>query len=302
MKLQTIENDHLRLTTLDYGAIVQELLVPDRYGSRVNCVVGYEDPGKYLEDHRFLGACVGRFAGRISGNGIRIGDSYYPIHSDNGIHLHGGMKGLGRRMWKLKEISRGPEPFVTYEYISPHLEEGYPGELKVQVTYALLGNTLRILHEATTDRTTVVNLTNHSYFRLDEEATPDAWWLQVVAGKRLETGEDLIPTGKMLDVSGTEYDFLRPRPLGATRLDTPYAVDPAKDPKAIAWSTESGIRLTVESDQPALVIYTPGDMPSICFETQNFPDAPNHPSFPSSILHPGETYRNESFFRFDLLP
>ncbi len=302
MKRQTIKNEYLQLTTLDYGAIIQELLVPDRNGNLINCVAGFKDSAEYLKDERFLGACVGRFAGRISGTQLHIGDSSFPIEAEKGVHLHGGKKGLGRRIWKIKEFDTGREPFVTYEYFSPHLEEGYPGDLQVKVTYQLLGNTLRILHEATTDRPTVVNLTNHSYFRLDREASPDHLQVQIFAEKRLETGEDLVPTGKLLPVAGTEYDFLSMRPLGSTRLDTPYVFDPAKDPKALAYSPVSGIRLTVESNQPALVVYTPKDLPSICFETQNYPDAPNHPSFPSCVLHPGETYGNESFFRFDLLP
>ncbi|NER10772.1 aldose epimerase family protein [Muriicola jejuensis] len=302
MKVQTLKNDFLQLTTLDYGAINQELLVTDRHGDPVNCVVGFKDPEAYLADHRSLGACVGRFAGRISGSHLSIEDTTYPIHSENGVHLHGGKTGLGRRTFRLKEINQGSNPYVTYEYISPHLEEGYPGEVKVLVTYQLLGKTLRILHEATTDRPTIVNLTNHSYFRLDGESTPDHLQLQVFSEERLETREDLVPTGKLLPVQGTEYDFQRPRSLGTTRLDTPYAVDPGKDPKAIAWSPVSGIRLTVESNQPALVVFTPPDLPAICFETQKYPDAPNHASFPSCLLRPGETYRNESFFRFDLLP
>ncbi|GGD57267.1 aldose epimerase family protein [Muriicola marianensis] len=302
MKLHTVNNEYLQLTTLNYGAIIQELLVPDRNGNLTNCVVGFQDPEDYLKDESFLGACVGRFAGRISGAQLQIGESSYPIDAVGGVHLHGGKKGLGRRMWKVKEFHNGKDPFVTYEYLSPHLEEGYPGELYVQVTYQLLGNALRIYHEATTDRPTVVNLTNHSYFRLDGERSPDHLHLQIFAEERLETEKNLLPTGKLVKVMDTAYDFHSMRPLGSTRLDTPYVFDPDKDPKALAYSPVSGIRLTVESNQPALVVYTPKDLPSICFETQNYPDAPNHSSFPSCILQPGETYRNESFFRFDSLP
>ncbi|NNK11080.1 MAG: galactose mutarotase [Flavobacteriaceae bacterium] len=302
MKQVTIKNDVLELTTLDYGAIVQKLVVRDKQGKPLNCVVGFEDPEDYREDERFLGACVGRFAGRISGTHLQIGDKSYPISSEKGIHLHGGKKGLGRRTFKLKEVGKGKEPFVTYEYLSPHLEEGYPGNLKVKVTYQLIGNSLKITHKATTDQPTFVNLTNHSYFRLDHEPSPDHLRLQLFSKQRLKTGSDLLPTGELVPVRDTEYDFQKARPLGKTRLDTPYVVDPASKTQVIAWSPVSGIRMQVKTDQPAIVVYTPQDLPSICFETQNFPDAPNHKKFPSCLLDPGETYKNESIFSFDLVP
>ncbi|QBA64625.1 aldose epimerase family protein [Muriicola soli] len=302
MKQVTIKNDFFELTTLDYGAIVQKLMFRDKQGKPVNCVVGFEDPEEYLEDVRFLGACIGRFAGRISGNHLRLGDKTYPINSEKGVHLHGGKKGLGRRTFNLSEVGKGKEPFVTYEYLSPHLEEGYPGNLKVKVTYQLIGNGLKITHKATTDQLTIVNLTNHSYFRLDQESCPDHLWLQLCCKKRLKTGSGLLPTGELVSVTDTEYDFQKARPLGKTRLDTPYVVDQESKPQVIAWSPVSGIRMQVETNQPAIVVFTPKDLPSICFETQNFPDAPNHTKFPSCLLQPGETYKNESVFSFDLVP
>lgn len=302
MKQHTVKNEFLELRTLDYGAIIKNLIFSDREGNLHDCVAGFEVPQDYLADKRSFGACVGRFAGRISGTHLKVGDSSYPIYSENGVHLHGGRIGLGQRTWKVREINEGKDPFITYEYLSPHLEEGYPGNLQIRTTYQLLGSSLRVFHLATTDQPTVVNLTNHSYFRLDKESNKDHLHLQLHAPKRLETRKDLTPTGSLLPVAGTEFDFLKPRKLGSTLLDTPYVVDPEKNPKAIAWSGASGIRLTVESNQPALVVYTPEDLPAICFETQNYPDAPNQPSFPSCILNPGETYQNESFFRFDLLP
>ncbi len=291
MNSHRLENGILELISLDYGAIIQKLIFRDKHGKPHNCVLGFDEPKAYLKDQRSLGACVGRFAGRISGSKVTIGNEAFPIHAENGIHLHGGKKGFGRRTFDLIKKREGREPSVTYHYLSPHLEEGYPGNLNVEVTYQLVGNTLRILHQARTDRPTVVNLTNHSYFRLDGEADLNHLQLQIWGQNRLETTKTLLPTGRLLPVEGTEYDFLNP-----------YAVDPHTDPKAQVWSTVSGIRLSVSSDQPAVVVYTPDDLPAICFETQNYPDAPNFDTFPSCILNPGETYRNESFFRFDLLP
>ncbi len=302
MQQVTINNGLIGLTTLDYGAIIQKILISDKKGRKQNCAVGFEAPEDYLKDQRFLGACVGRFAGRMSKGHFRIGETTYQIFEEDGVHLHGGQLGLGRRFWKLKDHSEGPDPFVTYQYISPHLEEGYPGNLTVTVTYQLLGNTLKVLHKAITDRPTIVNLTNHSYFTLDKEAALDDLVLQIRSEKRLGTDKKLLPTGDMELVENTKFDFRQPKRLGKIRLDTPYVVDPTKKPLATARSLTSGIQLSVSSNQPALVVYTPEDLAAICFETQNYPDAPNQPAFPSSLLLPGETYINESFFTFDLVP
>jgi len=298
----TINNGLISLTTLDYGAIIQKILFKDKNGKQQNCVVGFEEPEDYLMDDHFLGACVGRFAGRISQGQFCISERTYPIFEEDGVHLHGGKQGFGRRFWKLIEHSEAPDPYVTYQYISPHLEEGYPGQLTVRVTYQLLGNTLKVLHTATTDQPTIVNLTNHSYFILDEDAILDDLVLQIRSKKRLGTDEKLLPTGIVEQVENTKFDFRQPKRLGKLRLDTPYLVDPTQDPLAIARSLKSGIQLSVSSNQAALVVYTPDDLAAICFETQNYPDAPNQTAFPSSLLLPGETYFNESFFTFDLVP
>jgi aldose 1-epimerase len=298
----TINNGLIGLTTLDYGAIIQKILFPDKNGRQHNCVVGFDEPEDYLKDQRFLGACVGRFAGRISKGHFQIGKTTYPIFEEDGVHLHGGQQGLGRRFWKLKDYSEQADPYITYQYKSPHLEEGYPGNLIVTVTYQLLGNTLKVLHKAITDLPTIVNLTNHSYFTLDKEAAIDDLVLQIRSEKRLGTDDKLLPTGSTELVENTTFDFRQPKRLGTVRLDTPYVVIPGKKTMALARSLYSGIQLSVRSNQPALVVYTPKDLAAICFETQNYPDAPNQPSFPSALLLPGETYVNESFFKFDLVP
>jgi aldose 1-epimerase len=302
LKQVSINNGLIQLTSLNYGAIIQKLVLKDKQGKAINCVAGFDSPEAYLKDTGSFGACVGRFAGRIAGAELIIDNTSYPIYQENGVHLHGGKQGLGRRHWSVKEVHQGENPFITYEYLSPHLEEGYPGNLLVQVTYQLLRNSLKVSHRAKTDKTTVVNLTNHSYFRLDDEETSDHWQLQINSSHRLQTKANLLPTGKLIPVEDSAYDFRTHRALGRFRLDTPYVTDAGKNPKALAWSLVSGIRISVESNQPAIVVYTPEDLAAICFETQNYPDAPNHPSFPSSLLHPGETYLNESTFRFDLLP
>ncbi len=298
----TIKNKFISLTTIDYGAIIQKVLVKDKYGKQLNAVASFEDPYDYLSDPNFLGACVGRFAGRISGGSFTLDGSEYPIYQKDGVHLHGGKKGFGRKYWTLLEVHEGPDPFVKYGYKSPHLEEGYPGNLIVTVTYQLIGNALKIIHEATTDQPTIVNLTNHSYFRLDRDPGLDQYRLMVNATHRLETDKKLLPTGNIVPVEDTQYDFRKPSPIDNIHLDTPYTFVPGKWPIVVAVSETSGIRLSVSTNQHAVVVYTPDEFPAICFETQNYPDAPSHTSFPSSVLRPGETYFNESLFTFDLVP
>ena len=300
LKQVTINNKHLSLKVLDYGARIQELLFRDKEGIRHNTVVGLETPEAYLEDDISLGACVGRFAGRISGGGFTLDGSFYPLYTEEGVHLHGGKEGLAYKYWEIREVQQGTDPFVKLAYRSPHLEEGYPGNLEVQVTYQLLQNTLKITHEATTDRLTVVNLTNHSYFRLDDRSSVDHYELQLGSQKFLETHPNLVPTGNLADVKGTDYDFLTPKTIGKTRFDTPFALNGQFVSKVS--SPISGIRMQVSTNQPAVVVFTPPWFAGICFETQNFPDAPNVASFPSPYLKPGERYSNSTEFTFDLVP
>lgn len=301
MKQVTISNPFITLIVLDYGAIIQKLLVKDDEGRYTNVVVGYDYPSKYPNDTKSLGACVGRYAGRISNGGFNLDWKNYPLPTVNGIHLHGGKEGFAKKYWTIEEIDHGDEPFVRLSYMSKHLEEGYPGNLKATVTYKIRNNELFIIHEATTDLTTVVNMTNHSYFKLDREDSIDHYFLRLNCPKVVETNTNLLPTGKVLPVEGTEFDFKSVRQIGQTRLDTPFATDDNSSFAAMVYSKKSGISMEVNTNQRGLVVYTPNNFPAICFETQNFPDAPNHPHFPSCVLRPNETYRNASVFKFDLV-
>lgn len=298
MKQFTIKNDFISLTVLDYGAIIQKMLVNDKNGKQVNVVVGHDNPEKYLSDKDSLGACVGRYAGRISKGGFNLEGTFYPLQNENGIHLHGGKVGFGQKYWTLEEHHTGEEPFIRLSYLSPHLEEGYPGNLTATVTYTLVGPTLYILHEAITDKTTVVNLTNHTYYKLDDEKAIDHYNLELQCDGILEVDEKLVPTGKFTDVTNTKYDFLNKKKIGQVHLDTPFTFRPNCKNAAQVSSDVSGIVMKATTDQPAIVIYTPASFPAICFETQNYPDAPNHSHFPTSVLKPGEFYRNRSSFSF----
>lgn len=301
MKQVTISTPFITLIVLDYGAIIQKILIKDKEGNSTNVVVGFDHPNDYLSDDKFLGACVGRFAGRISNGGFDIDRQRYHIHDKKGVHLHGGKEGFGKKYWKIEEVHQGRQPYVTLSYHSKHLEEGYPGNLTVAVTYKLINNALVITHQASTDRTTVVNLTNHSYFRLDGSSSINNYNLKLNCSQMVELLANKLPTGNVVEVAKTSFDFLEEKNIDNTRLDTPFVIDSEAEITAKVSSQSSGISMEVFTNQKALVVYTPTNFPAICFETQNYPDAPNQKNFPSSMLRPGEHYENESTFVFDLI-
>ncbi len=299
MKQISIENDFLSLKVLDYGGIIQELSMKDRNKSPIPLVVGLDNPSDYLTDLKYLGACVGRFAGRISGSFMLDGKEY-PLHTvAPEVHLHGGDKGFSRKYWQIEEVNKGETPFIRLSYCSDHMEEGYPGRMEVQLTYTLNSKTLRISHQATSDRKTVVNLVNHSYFRLDDSGDLTHHRLQLNCSEYLETKENLLPTGNILHVAGSPFDFREVRAMGDRSLDTPFLIDKNVKEAAVLYSEKSGISMRVKTNQPAMVVYTPSEFAGICFETQNLPDAPNMPHFPSSVLKPGMVYDNSSEFCFE---
>ncbi|QLG46349.1 aldose epimerase family protein [Costertonia aggregata] len=298
MKQVTIKNERISLTVIDYGAIIQKLEVPDNQGRKINVVTSLNKPKEYLSDTYFLGACIGRYAGRISNGSFVLNGNQYSLHSENGVHLHGGKEGFGKKYWTFESIHQGANPFVKLSYLSKHGEEGYPGNLKATVTYQLIDSSLHIIHEAVTDKCTVVNLTNHSYFNLDSQKTIDHYDLQLHCSKMVETKPNLLPTGKLVDATNTDIDFTKQKKIHEIRLDTPFVINDTKRAAAMVCSEKSGIHMQVFTDQPAVVVYTPEYFPAICFETQNFPDAPNHNNFPSCVLRPKEKYTNATEFKF----
>ena len=301
MEQVTINNGSLALTALNYGAIIQQLIVPDRSGKPTNVVVNLPSPEDYLNDTISLGSTVGRYAGRISGGGFILDSKFYELYQEDGVHLHGGKIGFAKKYWTIKETHINGDPTIEFQYTSPHMEEGYPGEVQLRIYYTLAKNSLRITHEATTDRPTVINLTNHCYFRLDDHENINDYHLQLASQKYLETDRKLLPTGKYVDIEGSDLDFRQGKKITDIRMDTPFVLDQQEELFAEIYSEKSGIRMRVSTNQPAVVIYTPPRFPAICFETQNLPDAPNFNHFPSSVLRPGELYRNTANFEFDLV-
>ena len=321
--VKLVNSKGMELEICNYGATIKALRVPNNNNELVNVVVGldtaedYISP-KYREQNLFLGCTIGRYAGRISGGSFELEGKQYALESEDGVHLHGGHNGLDKRYWDVLSTKNGKSPSVQLALLSEHMDEGYPGNLKVTVEYELLeSNALRILYKATTDQTTVLNLTNHAYYNLDGEGSVSEHFLQINSNKMLELDEKKLPTGKTLNCSKTNYDFVNKakiKKIMESGLDTVYVLSP-KPFSAALYSEKSGICMKVLSKQPAVVIYTPTEFPNmnfendtkyslfpaICFETQNFPDAPNNPHFPSCVLNPGETYLNETVLDFSTI-
>lgn len=317
---------------IDYGAIVVSLKVFDRDGKLRDVVLGYDDLAGYVKDKAFLGAIVGRYANRIAGGKFTLDGKTYQLDLNNGLHhLHGGAQGFYKKLWKAEQVKGKGDPAVKLTYVSPDGEGGYPGKVTLTVTYTLTAdNALRIDYLGTTDKPTILNPTQHSYFNLtgdptqtilDEELTIDAEQTTAI-------GPGLIPTGKLLDVGGTPLDFRQPIKIGA-RIDArdgQLALGKGYDhnwvlrrqgggvhKSAELFDARSGIVMQVLTDQAGLQFYSGNFLDgtidgkqgvvyqrrtALCLEAQLFPDTPNQPAFPSAVLRPGHDYKQTTIYRF----
>ncbi|MGC0332220.1 aldose 1-epimerase [Streptomyces sp. SAI-170] len=303
----TLERAGVRVRVLSYGGIVQSVEFPDREGLRADVVLGFKDLDGYLAHQGpYFGALVGRYANRIAGARFALDGVTYPLERNDGPNsLHGGGHGFDKRVWDMTPVEHG----VRLARVSPHGEEGFPGRLELSATYTLLeSGALRIAYEAVTDAPTVVNVTNHSYFNLSGSGPAGGHELRIAASRFTPVDADLIPTGEFADVTGTRFDFRTARATGSGYdhnfvldkgvTDGPVEVAELHDPA-------SGRVLTVSTTEPGLQLYTadhlsgpfaPGD--GIALETQHFPDSPNRPEFPSTVLRPGEVFRSETVYGF----
>lgn len=312
------------------GAGIRAVEVPDRDGKTANVALGYADPADYIADGPCMGKTPGRYANRIARGHLQIGCDVYQLDCNNGPNaLHGGPDGFQNRNWVGEEIPGG----VRFSLISPDGDEHYPGTLTATVEYRWSDdNTLDIRLTATTDRTTVVNLTNHTYWNLRgaDSGSVLGHVMKMQASRYLPTDETLIPTGELAPVAGTPMDFTEARELGrdieadfpALRFgkgyDACWAIDgwePGRFAREAVRISDpvSGRVLTVGTDQPGVQVYTGNwlegsplnrdgrtyhDYEGVAVEAQGFPDAPNHPAFPSQLLKPGETYSRTIRFAF----
>ncbi|MFE0382797.1 aldose epimerase family protein [Streptomyces bungoensis] len=305
----TLERDGVRVRVLSYGGIVQSVEVPDRDGHRADVVLGFPGLDGYLaHPEPYLGALVGRYANRIAGGRFALDGREHTVTRNEGANsLHGGDRGFDKRVWEVEPVEHG----LRLSRVSPHGEEGFPGRLEVTATYTLQASgALSIAYEAVTDAPTVVSLTNHSYWNLGGSGDAAGHELRLAASRYTPVDEGLIPTGVLEDVTGSRFDFRTARKTGSG-YDHNFALDkgvtPTAEEVAELYDPASGRQLTVATTEPGLQLYTADHLPApfargagVALETQHFPDSPNRPDFPSTVLRPGEVYRSQTVYGFSV--
>ena len=332
--LYTLTNNAgMQARITNFGGIVVSLTAPDRNGKMDDVVLGYDQLDGYLTNKAFFGALIGRYGNRIAHGEFKLGGTTYDVPKNDGQNsLHGGNVGFNKRLWTAKDVSGAHGQALELSYLSKDGEEGYPGNLNVQVVYTLTDtNELKIDYSATTDKETVVNLTNHSYFNLAGQGNGDILEHQLTlhADRFTPVDTTLIPTGELRPVKGTPFDFTKPMAIGSrinqddeqlkfgNGYDHNWVLDSGGKggvtPAAEAYEPKSGRVLQILTDQPGVQFYTGNFLDgsitgkggkvynhraAFCLETQHFPDSPNHPSFPSTTLKPGQHYHTITIFKF----
>ncbi|MCU1262580.1 MAG: aldose epimerase [Bryobacterales bacterium] len=324
VELYTLSDGHTELAVMTYGATVVRLKTPDRSGKSADIILGFEDMPGYLQDEPYLGAIVGRYGNRIAKGRFTLdGKEYHLAINNNGNSLHGGKKGFDKVIWTAKPGANS----VEFTYLSKDGEEGYPGNLTAKVTYTLANNAVRIDYNVTTDKDTVQNLTNHTYFNL--AGSPDILKHEVTlhASRYTPVDAGLIPTGELAPVKGTPLDFTQPHAIGE-RIDAPneqlklgggydhnYVIDSKSGlaKAAEVYEPSTGRVLEVWTTQPGIQFYSGNFLDGtlkgkggqvyakhagLCLETQHYPDSPNHPKFPTTELKPGQTFHSTTEWRF----
>lgn len=325
----------MAVAVLDFGGAIQQLLVPDRGGVLADVVGGYDDIFHYEFGDGYQGALIGRFGNRIRCGELELDGEMHRLYINNGVnHLHGGKVGFSHKIWSVTEKD-GEAPTLVLHYVSPDGEENYPGTLDVTVTYTLKAtNALSIHYLATTDKKTVLNLTNHSYFNLGGFASGKIFdhILQLDADTYLATDEGLIPTGELVKVTGTPFDFRTPKPIGrdfdADCKDLKIAGGydhcfnftggEKQEPiwRATLYDPHSGREMRVITNQPCVQCYTAnflnnpehpfkggypqGTQNAVCLETQHMPDSIHHENFTNTVLSPGEVYDYTTEYAFSV--
>ncbi|MFI9555174.1 aldose epimerase family protein [Nonomuraea endophytica] len=295
-----LESGALRARVLPYGAVLQSLEV-----GGVNVVLGLDDPADYHTRSRYFGAVVGRYANRVAGGRFVLDGVEHILPVNNGANsLHGGVKGFDKHDWT---VARSSPKSVTLSLTSPDGDQGYPGELTATVTYTLDGDALRLDYTAVADAPTVVNLTNHTYFNLAGGGDVRGHVLHMDAGRYLPVDDGKIPTGELASVRGTPFDFTTPTAIGQ-RYGAAYDHCFVLDGGIRVVEPVSGLAMEVATTEPGVQFYaggmldptaTPyGPFSGFCLETQHFPDSPNQPHFPSTVLRPGERMESSTTYRF----
>ena len=327
--LYTLQNTGgMQAKIMTYGACVVSLTAPDRDGNMADVVLGFDTLEEYVKSNPYFGVVVGRYGNRIAKGKFSLDGVEYTLATNNGPnHLHGGNKGFDKVVWDGAIVNDGKS--LQLSYTSPNGEEGYPGTLKAQVTYTLTDdNALRIDYHAVTDKKTVVNLTNHSYFNLRGSGTILDHVLRINADAITPVDTTLIPTGELFPVEGTPFDFRTPKPIGQDinaddeqikfggGYDHNFVLNKDGEQPTLAatvYEPETGREMDVYTDEPGVQFYTANFLDGtltgkngkiaeyrsgLCLETQHFPDSPNQPSFPSTVLEPGQVYQTTTIYKF----
>jgi aldose 1-epimerase len=309
------------VSIITYGGAITSLWAPDRNGFFGDIVLGFGSLEDYVSNPRYFGALIGRHANRIAGGRFALNGVEYQLPKNNGAnHLHGGFKGFDKRVWNAKEEE--DVDTLHLSYFSKDGEEGYPGNVEAFVDYRLNGNELSIEYRASTDRDTIVNLTNHSYFNLKGQGTILKHELTLNADSFTPVSDDLIPTGEIKSVTGTPMDFRSGKAIGSeldlteSGYDHNFVLndwDGSLRSAVDLYEPVSGRVLEIFTDQPGMQFYSGNFLDAsfigkngvayvkyagLCLEPQHFPDAPNHSNFPSTVLRPGEEYRHSTVLRF----
>jgi aldose 1-epimerase len=310
--------DTIKVTT--YGGIITHWITKDKYGNKSSVVLGFDSLEKYKENPPYFGAIVGRYANRIKDGKFRIDSTEYQLAKNNGNNaLHGGIKGFDKVVWTVDSCTNKS---IYFSYLSKDGEEGYPGNLKVNVSYTLTEkNALIIEFTATTDKPTIINLTNHSYFNLtgDPSRTILDHFLKIDASKYTPVDSTLIPTGELAAVTGTPFDFIDRHVIGERITQVPGGYDhnfvlnnyqPGDKIRKVAElsDTISGRSMDIYTSEPGLQFYTGNFLDGkffrqhtgLCLETQHYPNSPNEPAFPGTVLRPGEVYRSRTVYSIGL--
>lgn len=335
VELFTLTNARgIELRAMTYGAIIVSLKTPDRTGKLGDIVLGYDSLAGYVKSSPYFGAVVGRYGNRIAKGKFTLDGTTYTLAVNNGPNaLHGGLRGFDKVVWKADTLRNADGVGVHFTYVSKDGEEGYPGTLTVQVRYTLTdSNEVHIAYEATTDKATPLNVTQHSYFNLAGTGDILSHEMQIHADQITPVDSTLIPTGELMPVKDTPFDFTLPHPIGARiganhpqiRYGLGYdhnfvlnGPDTGLKAAALVEEASSGRILEVRTTEPGVQFYSGNFLDGtltgkngtvykhrtgFCLETQHFPDSPNHPKFPTTILKPGETYRSRTVWQFRVNP
>ncbi|WP_421798712.1 aldose epimerase family protein [Haliscomenobacter sp.] len=332
IELFILKNGPIQAAITNYGARMVGLLVPDKDGRDIDVLTGYNNIDDYLKTESYFGCVVGRYGNRIAKGKFTLNGKTYTLATNNGAnHLHGGPEGFCKKVWDAKQIDSSS---VEFSYLSKDMEEGYPGNLQVKVIYRLTADRgVEIEYSATTDKPTVLNLTNHNYWNLDGErdTSINDHLLQIFASKYTPVDSTLIPTGELASVEGTPFDFRKPTAIGdrvnadhiqikyGKGYDHNFVLVPEKVAAgelpliATVLSPSTGIKMEVLTAEPGIQFYSGNFLTgsqvgksgqayvfrsALCLETQHFPDSPNQPKFPSTTLNPGQTYSTKTRYRF----